>query len=96
MKTIIRKAIIRLDVPEWQIGQEASIYFPDSMHKFALCEADNEKVVPIQDSEYIWICGNCGEELYNDGEDLRDYYCSNCGKAIDWDNSTEIPEDKNV
>lgn len=25
------KAIIQIDVPDWQIGQEVSIYFPDTM-----------------------------------------------------------------
>lgn len=25
------KAIIKVDVPEWQTGQEVSIYFPDTM-----------------------------------------------------------------
>ena len=25
------KAIIYLDVPDWQIGQEVNIYFPDTM-----------------------------------------------------------------
>ena len=39
------KAIIRLDVPEWQIGQEASIYFPDTMVTFAKCEADNTEEI---------------------------------------------------
>lgn len=34
------KAIIRLDVPDWQIGQEVSIYFPDTMMKRSVCTAD--------------------------------------------------------
>ena len=32
------KAIIQLDVPEWQIGQEVKVYFPDSMIKTGKCE----------------------------------------------------------
>ena len=27
----MKKAIIKIDVPDWQIGQEVSIYFPDTM-----------------------------------------------------------------
>ena len=34
------KAVIHIDVPEWQIGQEVSIYFPDTMQKKAICESD--------------------------------------------------------
>ena len=46
--------------------------------------ADQEPVIPIEDSDYIWICGNCGEEIYNDGE-LRDNYCANCGRKVKWE-----------
>ena len=31
-------AVIKLNVPDWQIGQEVSIYFPDTMVKHATCE----------------------------------------------------------
>ena len=34
------KAIIRLDVPEWQIGQEVTVYFKDTMMKKSICEKD--------------------------------------------------------
>lgn len=37
------KAVIHLDVPEWQIGQECSVYFRDSMMLFrAVCEAEGQ------------------------------------------------------
>ena len=48
-----------------------------------LNEQEEEEVLPIEDSDYIWVCGNCGEEIYNDGE-LRDNYCANCGKKVKW------------
>lgn len=35
------KAIIRLDVPDWQIGQEVSIYFPDTMSVKGIVELDD-------------------------------------------------------
>ena len=44
------KAIIRLDVPEWQIGQEVSVYFPDTMIKKSVCDAD--EIVRCKDCKY--------------------------------------------
>ncbi len=35
------KAIIRLDVPDWQIGEKVSVYFPDTMVLNSICEIDN-------------------------------------------------------
>lgn len=32
------KAVIYLDVPEWQIGQDVTVYFPDTMLKHGKCE----------------------------------------------------------
>ena len=32
------KAIIKLDVPDWQIGQEVSVFFRDTMMKKGICE----------------------------------------------------------
>lgn len=40
------KAVIKLDVPEYQIGQKVSIYFPDTMVKHAICEAVKERKRP--------------------------------------------------
>ena len=37
------KAIIELDVPDWQIGQEVSIYFPDTMNIKATVQEDKRK-----------------------------------------------------
>jgi hypothetical protein len=41
------KAVIELDVPEWQIGQNVSVYFPDTMLKRGKCELlkEHETVV---------------------------------------------------
>ena len=36
------KVIIRLDVPDWQIGQEVSIYFPDTMSVKGIVESEEE------------------------------------------------------
>ena len=40
------KAVIKLDVPEWQIGQEVSVYFKDTMVKKGICEKDNMMPAP--------------------------------------------------
>lgn len=34
------KAIVKLEVPEWQIGEEVSVHFPDSMVSHGVCEKD--------------------------------------------------------
>ena len=38
-------AQITLDVPEWQIGQDVSVYFPDTMLKHGKCEMMKEHAV---------------------------------------------------
>ena len=35
------KAIIKIDVPEFQIGQEVSVYFKDTMCVKGICETDD-------------------------------------------------------
>ena len=50
------KAVIHIDVPEWQIGQEVSIYFPDTMQKKAICESD-EHDPAIEGSLEEWKAG---------------------------------------
>ena len=37
------KAAIYLDVPDWQIGQDVTVYFPDTMIKHGKCELLKEK-----------------------------------------------------
>lgn len=37
------KAVIRMDVPEWQIGQPVTVYFKDTMCKTGVCEAEKKK-----------------------------------------------------
>ena len=37
------KAVIQLDVPEWQIGREVTVYFPDTMMKHGKCELLKEQ-----------------------------------------------------
>lgn len=46
------KAVVKLDVPDWQIGQEVSVFFPDSMVAHGVAEKDEE-------SACIGRCINC-------------------------------------
>lgn len=36
------KAVIKLDVPEWQIGSEVTVYFKDTMIEKGICEKEQE------------------------------------------------------
>ena len=38
-------AIVRVKVPKWQIGEEVSVHFPDTMMKRGKCEALDESVI---------------------------------------------------
>lgn len=56
------KAIIKLDVPEWQIGQDVSVYFPDTMWIDGRCETDNECencAAAIEDRVKVVRCKDC-------------------------------------
>ena len=46
------KAVIRLDVPDWQIGQEVAVYFPDTMRKHGVCEKD--EIIMCKDCKH-WV-----------------------------------------
>ena len=82
------KAVIRLDVPDWQIGQEVTVYFRDTMKKKGLCEKqdDRESVVPILKrvgrNRYFsdYVCPYCDEDLT-----YPQNYCSECGRFIEWE-----------
>lgn len=56
------KAIINLDVPEWQIGQDVSVFFPDSMIKKGICELNEptEWLHWTDDRKDYAMCPNCG------------------------------------
>lgn len=69
------KAIIHLDVPDWQLGQEVTVYFPDTMCKHAVCEEDTTK-------EGCWIYQNDDTQ-----EAYGDYMCSECGMFCEFPKS---------
>ena len=40
------RAVIEVDVPEWEIGERATIYFPDTMQTTGICrviDSTNDK-----------------------------------------------------
>ena len=58
-------AVIYLDVPDWQIGQDVTVYFPDTMVKRGKCELLQEHddcencAIAIEDRPQIVRCKNC-------------------------------------
>lgn len=80
------KAIIQLDIPDWQIGQDVTVYFPDTMMKHGKCELlkEQEAVEPII-MDHITFgtnrkCSKCNRYLFPAGG-----YCPHCGRSVRWD-----------
>lgn len=77
------KAIIELDVPEWQIGQEVSVYFPDTMVKHGKCEflKKQEAVICCKDCKHMeilkWLDGViiCKKHNYT-GVRPEEFFCA--------------------
>ena len=61
------KAVIKLDVPDFQIGQEVMVYFKDTMTKHGICEADT--IVCCKDCYKKRIC-------YQDCEVDDNWFCA--------------------
>ena len=83
------KAVIELDVPEWQIGQNVTVYFPDTMVKQCKCELlkEQEAVKPVFECEEPTLkigqfhCGNCHQSF-----GISHYrFCPFCGKPVQWE-----------
>ena len=83
------KAIIELDIPEWQIGKEVDIYFPDTMHikgTVTAKECCDHSVIRETDKVNCGEtnCNNCVNHNYCDYEDAvsreaaKKLYCNIC------------------
>ena len=73
-------AFVLLDnVPDWQIGQEVTVYFPDTMCKRGVCKA--YKQLNYQGIKYD-RCIHCGS-LINSVENA--IACGRCGGMVHWD-----------
>ena len=46
-------AIIKVKVPEWQIGEEVGVYFKDTMYIKSICELDNNDLTNITSCDII-------------------------------------------
>ena len=70
------QAIMRVDVPDWQIGEKVSVYFPDSMMIHSVCE----QVQPIGKWIGGTICSTCNyKKMF-----LWQYnYCPKCGTRLE-------------
>lgn len=84
------KAVIKLDVPDWQIGQKVSVYFPDTMVKYGTCEALKERPIP----ERLLPC-KCGckrrEHWYGcTDENARILKCYKCGFKVAGKNEIDV------
>ena len=83
-------AVIYLDVPDWQIGQDVSIFFPDTMVKHCKCELlkEQEAINPTinEYGEAYCICGENVGIIPNNKNlpSVRTKYCSECGRRMKW------------
>lgn len=83
------KAIIKLDVPEWQIGTEVTVFFKDTMMKKGICEEVKEREKP----ERLLPC-TCGckrrEHWYGSGERSEILKCCKCGFEVGGKNTIDV------
>ena len=84
------KAQIILDVPEWQIGQDVSIFFPDTMVKHCKCELPKEQEATewehlwdAPDGTYKGRCKKCGfVHIFIEAHDAQYIFCPSCGRPV--------------
>lgn len=67
------KAVINLDVPEWQIGQPVSVYFPDTMQKRGVCELLKEQEAKLLTFDEVKRHYSIPGELLGDIKKYVDY-----------------------
>ncbi len=66
------EAVIKLDVPDWQIGQPVTVYFKDTMQKHGTCELSNEhKIRELRDlcNTYMMMTTGFGSD-YDTGHHI--------------------------
>ena len=72
------RAIIKVDVPDWQIGQKASIYFPDTMDTKGVCEKEDGSIWIFNRNDGLFECDECGMKF--NVKNIEEYmYCPHCG-----------------
>lgn len=78
------KAIIKLDVPEFQIGSEVTIYFKDTMMKRSICMAESIGHWIILDncSNSGIYCSECNTKIFDyttKPKKKLSKFCPHCG-----------------
>ena len=70
------KAVINLDVPDYQIGQPVTVYFKDTMVKHGICEQNT--VVRCKDCKYWTFAEWDGEWFcpYHVMHGKPDWFCA--------------------
>ena len=56
------KSVIELDVPDWQIGQDVTVYFPDTMVKRGKCELLKKQKTEEEPTLEDWTAGEYPRE----------------------------------
>lgn len=85
------RAIIEVDVPKYQIGQEVSIYFKDTMMKKGIVQ--EPKTGHWVDVDGLWFkCSECDAHRKMMPA-YKEYYCPNCGAKMESEvrNETDKP-----
>lgn len=72
-------AIIKVEVPKWQIGEEVSVYFPDTMYVKGKCVEDKTGEW-YENEDGTCTCSNC----YRISEADWDF-CHHCGSRMKGD-----------
>ena len=88
------KAIIKLDVPECQIGQQATVYFQDGTTKIVICEAVKEREKP--EKLLPCVCGSKRREhWFGSGDRSIILKCCRCGLEAAGKNEIEAHKEWN-
>ena len=76
------KAIIKVDVPEFQVGQSVDVYFRDTMCIKGVCEKEDERTTGkwewYKESPTYMRCSACGEAEFR-----KTKYCPNFGAKME-------------
>ena len=77
------RAAIRLDVPDWQIGQPVTVYFKDTMMKHGICEREHELVRCKECKHGRSYEPNCIDCEYMELARDADWYCADGERRTD-------------
>lgn len=77
------EGIIKLDVPEFQIGQPVTVYFKDTMMKRGVCEKRNGRWIVLDNCSNQGIyCSECQNKIFDyvtKPKKKLSNFCPNCG-----------------